>query len=125
MSIILELDAENRILKNRISIDPIVMGRLSLAIVVVGLVYLLTILKEYNGLDGTNTGERIFLALISTGGMIGVTTYTKKKTACSALSAILFVMIMISAITMYFTELSNTSLHATAESREDAAPIGP
>ena len=101
------------------------MGRLSLAIVVVGLVYLLPILKEYNGLDGTNTGERIFLALISTGGIIGVTTYTKRKTACSALSAILFVMIMISAITMYFTELSNTSLHATAESREDAAPIGP
>lgn len=90
------------------SINFMMTGRLSLGIIIVGLLYLLLMINQegYNGLDGTHTKERLFLSLISIGGIMGSISYAKKKTACSALSGIIFVMVMISAGTMYFNKPS-------------------
>jgi len=69
-------------MNKKISINPVNIGRLSLGIIVVGLIYLLLIIKQdgYNGLDGTNTEERLFLSLISIGGVMGSVAYSRKKT---------------------------------------------
>jgi hypothetical protein len=102
-------------MNRRISITPVNIGRLSLGIIAVGLVYMFFIIKQdgYNGLDGTNTEERLFLLLISIGGIMGSIAYSKKKSTCSALAGIIFVVVMISAGSMYFNKPSNQILDPT------------
>ena len=96
-------------------------GRLSLGIIVAGLIYLLLIKQNgYNGLDGANTEERLFLILISIGGIMGSIAYSKKKTTCSALSGIIFVMIVISAVTMYFNKPSGRRVEPAVKTSGDS-----
>ena len=120
----LTLDADKN-MTNKTSINPVFIGRLSLGIIAAGLIYLIFILKQdgYNGLDGTNTEERLFLSLISVGGIIGIISYSKKKTACSAMSAIIFIMVMISTLTMYLNKPSNQSSEPTLKTPGDSVDV--